>query len=168
MRKFLLAGTALGCLLSAPPASAGLLSNILKPVTSTVTNTVGTVLPGNSGMVLDAPANMNDPKVSPFYGNINPFYGHINPFYGNINPFYGHISPFWGDISPFYGNINPFYGNISPFYGHINPFWGTINPFDSSIGPFWKVPARNGAISTPCGAISRRPTRPITPACRRS
>jgi hypothetical protein len=148
MRKFLLAGTALGCLLSAEPASAGLLSNILKPVTSMVTTTVSTVLPAN-GLVLDAPANPNDPKINPFYGNINPFYGSINPFYGSINPFYGSISPFWGDISPFYGNINPFYGSISPFYGNINPFWGTINPFDTSIGPFWEAAGPQwGSINT--------------------
>lgn len=139
MRKFLLAGTAIGCLLSAQPASAGLLSNVLKPATSTATTVLATVLPPANGLVLDAPANPNDPSVHPFYGNINPFYGTINPFYGNINPFYGNISPFWGNITPFYGNINPFYGSISPFYGNINPFWGTINPFDASLAPFWEA-----------------------------
>jgi hypothetical protein len=145
MRKYLLASAALGCLLSAQPASAGLLSSVLKPVTTTVS----TVLPPANDLVLDAPATANDPKIHPFYGNINPFYGSINPFYGNINPFYGSISPFWGNISPFYGNINPFYGNISPFYGNINPFWGTINPFDSGIGPFWEAAGPQwGAINT--------------------
>src|SRR5690348_1920434 len=149
MRRILLAGTAIGCLFAAQPASAGLLSNIVNPVTSTASSVVTTVLPVNNGLVLDAPANQNDPKLKPFYGSINPFYGSINPFYGSINPFYGSISPFWGDISPFYGSINPFYGSISPFYGSISPFWGTINPFDASIAPFWQAAGPQwGAINT--------------------
>ena len=53
MRKFLLAGTAIGCLLSAQPASAGLLSNVLKPATSTATTVLATVLPPANGLVLD-------------------------------------------------------------------------------------------------------------------
>jgi len=145
IRKYLLATAAVGCALAAQPASAKLLSNILAPVTTTVS----TVLPAAGGLVLDAPADGSDTAVHPFYGNINPFYGSINPFYGNINPFYGSISPFWGNISPFYGNINPFYGNISPFYGSINPFWGSINPFDASIAPFWQGAGPQwGAINT--------------------
>ncbi|MGN6515383.1 MAG: S8 family peptidase [Rhizomicrobium sp.] len=149
MRKALLAGVALGCLLCADTASAGLLSNIVKSATSTTSSVVSTVLPGSNGFVLDAPADPNNPKVHPFYGNINPFYGNINPFYGNINPFYGNISPFWGNISPFWGSINPFYGSISPFYGNISPFWGSINPFDASIGPFWQSAGPQwGAINT--------------------
>jgi len=125
MRRILLAGAALTCLICGN-ASAGLFSGL----------TNAAITP--HGLELDAPATGDGNSVNPFYGNINPFYGAINPFYGGINPFYGDISPFWGDIDPFWGDINPFYGNIDPFYGAINPFWGTINPFDSSIQPFWK------------------------------
>lgn len=126
MRKFLLAGTAVGCLLSAQPASAGLLSNILKPVTSTVTTTVSTILPVTNGLILDAPANPNDPKVHPFYGNINPFYGNINPFYGNISPFYGNINPFWGTINPFDASIAPFWQAAGPQWGALNTLWNNL------------------------------------------
>ncbi|HEY1962042.1 MAG TPA: S8 family peptidase, partial [Rhizomicrobium sp.] len=113
MRKILMAGAALACMISASGAQAGSLLR-LSPESP--------------------PAN---PTIEPFYGTINPFYGTINPFYGNINPFYGTISPFWGDIRPFWGDINPFYGTINPFYGNTDQFWGTINPFYGNINPFW-------------------------------
>src|ERR1700761_5678852 len=126
MRKYLLAGAAIGSLLSVHPASANLLSNIRQPLTSTVGSTVSTILPVTNGLVLDAPANANDPKVHPFYGNINPFYGNINPFYGNINPFYGNINPFWGTINPFDSSIGPFWQNAGPQWGALNTLWNNL------------------------------------------
>ena len=114
VRNWLLAGTALCCMLAESGAQASDNSLRLAP---DATPTYGT--------------------IKPFYGTINPFYGSINPFYGSINPFYGQISPFWGDITPFWGTINPFYGSINPFYGDNDQFWGTINPFYGNINPFW-------------------------------
>ncbi|HEY0300928.1 MAG TPA: S8 family peptidase [Rhizomicrobium sp.] len=112
LRKSLLVGAALACVLAANGALAA--DKRLSPES----------VPSSGAII-------------PFYGSINPFYGSINPFYGSINPFYGKISPFWGDIQPFWGKVNPFYGDIDPFYGDINPFWGKINPFYGTIKPFW-------------------------------
>lgn len=154
IRKTLLAGAALGCLLCGTDAWAGGPSgnySALGMLNPGSLNQLTQAVTGPQGLVLDAPANSNGNgnKVNPFYGAINPFYGHINPFYGAINPFYGNVSPFWGNISPFWGNINPFYGSISPFYGNVNPFWGTSNPFDPSVGTFWQQAGPEwGAINT--------------------
>lgn len=140
MRKMLLAGAAVACLMAGSSAQAGFLS----------------------GLTQSSPKSSSDQKmVQPFYGSINPFYGSINPFYGSINPFYGTISPFWGDISPFWGTIDPFYGTINPFYGTIDPFWGTIDPFGAdtntfwgTVGPYWKSAGPQwGAINKEWGAL---------------
>ncbi len=118
MKKWLLAGAALCCVLTVNAANAASSGSLLR-------------------LSLTDLSASDDGSLDPFYGKINPFYGKINPFYGKINPFYGKINPFWGDITPFWGDIDPFYGKINPFYGDVDAFWGKINPFDTS--PFWST-----------------------------
>jgi hypothetical protein len=103
------------------------------------------------------PANENDDKNPPQYGQNTPQYGQNAPQYGQNTPQYGQNTPQYGQNAPQYGQNTPQYGQDTPQYGQNAPQFGQPQQSPYGQAPYGQSPYAQYPSEQPSPVSSNRP-----------